>query len=404
MLKFLELLDFAGALVGVAALGCFVASFVCPFSLDRKRLSKCPGKYPYKWGYYTGLSLFSAPVWLLGLTGQGPGSCVPALVLATVYWPTGIFVLKRRKWAAIAGTVLALNPIVWLVNAIYFSRRWKEFTAESRARAGVRAPEASPPNAVHEPVAEATVSSQHAATATPTRKDWLGYLETGVFGILVTVFVIAPVAGLMFLAIANLRSTRSPSNAPELPRPPSVAAVKPAQQQEAEYSRQAVAPPPALGPAGVLPTTAGPQTVRGQDLGYTLRLPGGWTAKKHIEGLGDYDMVCVYKSLYIGVVAEEAQVGTPETLARLARDRLKNNTTDLYWSEPQPLVLDGRNWLGFVAKCKTQEIPAAYQFYVYSGPEGSFQLLGWTMQNLWDRDADGLREVMRTFRFPISAQ
>lgn len=142
-------------------------------------------------------------------------------------------------------------------------------------------------------------------------------------------------------------------------------------------------------------------TLRGHDIAYTLQLPHDWTTKTIVE---DFDTVSSYKSSYVGVVAEEAQVGTADTVATLARDRLKGKATDLYWSQPQPVELDGRTWLEFVVKCRMEGIPVGYEFYVYSGSEGTFQIVGWTTQNLFERDAERLRSVMQTFRFPSGSE
>ena len=49
-----------------------------------------------------------------------------------------------------------------------------------------------------------------------------------------------------------------------------------------------------------------------------------------------------------------------------------------------------------------EKIPFAYQFYVYTGPEGTFQLLGWTFENLFEREAPQIREVLQSFKFPPS--
>lgn len=111
-------------------------------------------------------------------------------------------------------------------------------------------------------------------------------------------------------------------------------------------------------------------------------------------------MLASFKSLYVGVISEEAQLGTPETIANIARRNIKEHATDLKWSETSPLVLDGRKWLRFVVSAHIDSIPVAYQFYVYSGPEGTFQIVGYTSQNLFERDASLMREVMQSFRFP----
>jgi hypothetical protein len=154
---------------------------------------------------------------------------------------------------------------------------------------------------------------------------------------------------------------------------------------------RATASPPLLAP----PSTT--QTVRGEDRAYTVTLPAGWTFKRHA---GDFDILASRGSLYVGVIAEEASLGTPETIAKIARDKLRTEGTDLRWNEPTSLLLDSRSWLQFVAQCKVENIPVTYQFYVYAGDEGTYQIVGWTTQNLYDRDAELMRNVMRTFHFP----
>jgi len=137
--------------------------------------------------------------------------------------------------------------------------------------------------------------------------------------------------------------------------------------------------------------------IRGHNIAYTLQLPPNWVAQK---GSGNLDTLSSFKYMFVGVVAEEAQVGTSDTVARAVREAIRNQSSDVYWSEPEALILDGRTWSQFVLKCKTEGVPATYLYYVYSGPEGTFQISGWTTQNLYERDWTTLRDVMQTFRFP----
>lgn len=140
------------------------------------------------------------------------------------------------------------------------------------------------------------------------------------------------------------------------------------------------------------------QKVTGQKLPFTVELPAGWTVKR---GQGQFDFVASRGGTdYIGVIAEEMNVGDPQNVANFARDHLKSFATDVTLSEVEPLTLAEREWRQFKVKCKVQGIPFAYQYYVYTGDEGTFQILGWTFQNLWERRANALREVMQTFRFP----
>jgi len=165
--------------------------------------------------------------------------------------------------------------------------------------------------------------------------------------------------------------------------------------QRARHSRDSVrysADPP----ASSLKSEA-TQLVRGRDIAYSLHIPTTWRIKRAVQ---DFDTLSSYKSLYIGVIAEEANLGSPETIAEIARDKIKEAGTDITWSAPAPLVLDGRSWLEFTVECKVDKIPLSYQFYVYAGREGTFQVVGWTTQNLFSRDASLMRQVMQQFHFP----
>jgi uncharacterized protein YpmB len=145
------------------------------------------------------------------------------------------------------------------------------------------------------------------------------------------------------------------------------------------------------------PSTPDMQLVRGLDVSYSIKLPSEWTIKRKAE---DFDLISNYKNLYVGVIAEEIRLGTLESLVKSVLDNLKKNTAEITWSDPVPLSIDGRKWLAFTVQCKAKDIPFAYQFYVYTGKEGTYQILGWTTQNLFDRDARLLRSVMQSFRFP----
>lgn len=50
-----------------------------------------------------------------------------------VFTVVGAFMYKRRRWAWLVGTLLSLNPIVYIVNIIYLKNRWNEMTNEESA-------------------------------------------------------------------------------------------------------------------------------------------------------------------------------------------------------------------------------------------------------------------------------
>lgn len=139
------------------------------------------------------------------------------------------------------------------------------------------------------------------------------------------------------------------------------------------------------------------QIVHGRDLAYTLHIPAAWRSKTGVE---NFDTLSVYHSLAVGVVAEEANMGSPEKMAEMALGRFKKMAADVQSSEPEPITIDGHSWLQFTVDCEISKVPFTYQYYVYAGPEGSFQVIGWTTHDLFSRDVSLMRDTMQTFRFP----
>ena len=102
-------------IIGVVLLMIAVGvSMAASDKLERTRKSRLPQTQPYQWGYFIGcLSFWFAPA-TLGLS-------------ALLGWG----IIKRRRWAWVVGTILTLNPFVWLINGIYAGRRWHEFGQEA---------------------------------------------------------------------------------------------------------------------------------------------------------------------------------------------------------------------------------------------------------------------------------
>ena len=140
-----------------------------------------------------------------------------------------------------------------------------------------------------------------------------------------------------------------------------------------------------------------PETVSGRVLPYHIDLPEGWS---RVPNLSDFDLATRRDNTYFGVIAEEGSLGTPENIAEVARKRLSGKATEVQFSEPTPERIDGRAWVRFTARCRIGGLPVAYQFHAYSGDEGTFQLVGWTLQNQYEQSEGTLHVLATSFRFP----
>jgi NADPH:quinone reductase-like Zn-dependent oxidoreductase len=87
-------------------------------ALNRRFSLRNPGKRPYRWAYYVSLQSL--------ICGMGLGILLEsgALVLVTciaIYAVLAWFFAQRRRWAWIT-----LTLVVWIINLLYFRKRWAE--------------------------------------------------------------------------------------------------------------------------------------------------------------------------------------------------------------------------------------------------------------------------------------
>jgi hypothetical protein len=167
-----------------------------------------------------------------------------------------------------------------------------------------------------------------------------------------------------------------------------------------EVAQAANTPSPAASPLPTALVAASP--THGQDLDYTIRFPADWTVKKKSD---PYDILGSSRSLYIGIIAEKENLGSSAFVEKMAQKNITDTgATEVEVTDREIAAIDRKPWLGFVVKCLSPEkAPIGYQFYVYSGPEGTYQLIGWTAQNLFDREIEAARSIMRSFKFPLAA-
>jgi hypothetical protein len=92
-------------------------------ALNHRFQQRNSGKRPYRWGYYFAIQCFVAGI---GLGFNLQRGAVAVIVCATLYGVLAWFFAQRAHWAWIALTILSCNPIAWIVNIVYLSKRWSE--------------------------------------------------------------------------------------------------------------------------------------------------------------------------------------------------------------------------------------------------------------------------------------
>jgi hypothetical protein len=82
-----------------------------------------PSKRPFRWGYYFAIQCFIGGI-ALGFAMK-PG-LFGVLFCSAAYGVLAWFFAQRAHWAWIALTILSCNPLAWVINIVYLSKRWSE--------------------------------------------------------------------------------------------------------------------------------------------------------------------------------------------------------------------------------------------------------------------------------------
>lgn len=109
-------------LVGVP-LAILILPIVAAFILNRRFKRGHPEARGFRWGYYFSIMSVVAGL-IIGLFLEG--GVIAVLICGLIYAVLAWFFAQRHHWAWITLTILSLNPIAWIINAIYLWRRWSE--------------------------------------------------------------------------------------------------------------------------------------------------------------------------------------------------------------------------------------------------------------------------------------
>jgi S1-C subfamily serine protease len=140
-------LNAATAIVYLYILGAVIVSIWAAQMLEKRLKARLPQTLPYRWGYYCGcMSLACAPFALLFACAAIIFAAYDKAELFGEYLAyaaysgfqalCGWFIIKRRWWAWVFGTIFSFNIVLWIINGIYGRNRRKELSkAESEISA-----------------------------------------------------------------------------------------------------------------------------------------------------------------------------------------------------------------------------------------------------------------------------
>jgi NADPH:quinone reductase-like Zn-dependent oxidoreductase len=110
------------ALIAIVV-GVSITPIVVALALNRRFQRRNPGKRPYRWGYYFSIQSFICGIGLGVMLESGVSAVI---VCGVIYAVLAWFFAQRHHWAWMTLTIVSFNPVAWIINFIYFRKRWAE--------------------------------------------------------------------------------------------------------------------------------------------------------------------------------------------------------------------------------------------------------------------------------------
>ena len=141
------------------------------------------------------------------------------------------------------------------------------------------------------------------------------------------------------------------------------------------------------------------QTLRGKPLACELDVPASWEVASN-EG---YRILALGDGAGLMLGSLQQNLGDPSATLKEAKGMATKDDPNAKFTEPVSITIDGRKWLQFMTT--TNGVGGAMTFltYTYSGPEGTFVVIGYTTSDQFETKRALLTRYMSTFRFPKKA-
>jgi hypothetical protein len=138
------------------------------------------------------------------------------------------------------------------------------------------------------------------------------------------------------------------------------------------------------------------QTLRCSPLKCELDVPASWNIARN-EG---YRIVAGGDGVGVMLASLQQNFGSPAATVPEARRMATKGDPNAKFTEPAPITIDGHKWLQFTVTTGTGADALEFLTYTYSGPEGTFVVVGSTAPDQFEAKRALLTRYMNTFRFP----
>jgi hypothetical protein len=144
------------------------------------------------------------------------------------------------------------------------------------------------------------------------------------------------------------------------------------------------------------------QSIRGKEIPYSIDLPKGWTPFSPTPAPYDKLFTAQDKAI-VGIIAETMEIPREIFLERVQKS-FEKNLDNIEWKTSDWIVIDHGNWIKLQTTGQTQGKALHYLIYLYTGPEGSFQIIGWTETKDLPIYQPEIEFIAQSFKFEPSKQ
>ncbi len=138
------------------------------------------------------------------------------------------------------------------------------------------------------------------------------------------------------------------------------------------------------------------QTMRGRPIPCELDVPAWW---KIVSDEG-YRILAIGDGAGLMLGLNPQNLGDPSAAVKVGKNMATKQDPNAKVSEPTPITIDGHKWLQFTITSTGEGATMTFLVYSYSGPEGTFVVIGYTAAEQFESKRDLLTHYMNTFRFP----
>jgi hypothetical protein len=136
------------------------------------------------------------------------------------------------------------------------------------------------------------------------------------------------------------------------------------------------------------------QTLRGVLVPCEIDVPATWAVKTNssvIAARGDGVQI---------LLSSDPHVGDSDSAVKVACDGAKDLMPDAKCTGLRPITLADHEWREFIVTGTVERVATTFLNYTYSGPAGTFTIIGQARTTELPQKRDILVRYMSTFRFP----